>query len=138
MKKIGKQLLLICCLWIVGIFTVQAQIGNITKQAVNIEKTALQNSLTSLDQQLLTQFKLDQVKSEIIGNVLKLKVADTDFAKLNASNQLLQGNKIMDAATKILSSKGTNLKSVGITKMVIEMLPATKATTILQTISRTL
>lgn len=138
MKITFKHLVLICFICLGSLTVAQAQISNLNKQATNLQKNGVTNALSNLDQQLISQFKLDNVKSEIVGNILKLKVSDADFSKLSYENQIQQGNQIMDAATKILGGSGINLKNLGVSQMLIQMLPAVNSSNILQAIRRNL
>lgn len=108
-----------------------------SKTAVsNAQNSATSSMLANLDSKLKSQFKLDGVKSQIMGNALKIKVADSDFNKLSATNKTKQGNEILGAATNILSGSGLNLKNIGIGTIILEMVKSMSLSDIIQTFKK--
>ncbi|MCF8253128.1 MAG: hypothetical protein K9H61_04535 [Bacteroidia bacterium] len=115
---------------------------NLSKQSSTVaqdaQKATTAAALASLDKQLKDKFKLDGVKSSLVGDALKIQVADSDFTKLSAANQTKQGNQILDSALGILSGSGLNLKSLGINNILVELLQSLNLNTILSSIKKTL
>lgn len=126
--------------------TATAQIGGAMDKLSKQSKTAVSDAqksstagiLSNLDTQLKNQFKLDGVKSQIVGNALKIKVADSDFTKLSAASKTKQGNEILGAASSILSGSGLNLKGMGISSIILEMVKSMSISDILQTFKKKL
>jgi hypothetical protein len=126
--------------------TATAQIGGAMDKLSKQSKTAVSDAqksstsgiLSNLDTQLKNQFKLDGVKSQIVGNALKIKVADSDFTKLSAASKTKQGNEMLGAASSILSGSGLNLKGMGISSIILEMVKSMSISDILQTFKKKL
>ncbi|MDZ4666569.1 MAG: hypothetical protein SGJ00_01680 [bacterium] len=104
--------------------------------AADAQKASTASILSNLDAQLKSQFKLDGVKSQIMGDALKIKVADSDFNKLSATSKTKQGNEILGAASSILSGSGLNLKGLGIGSIILEMVKSMSLSEILQTFKK--
>jgi hypothetical protein len=139
-----KNLFLVFCLALL-VGSCQAQSGamsKLSKQSSTVAKDAQKattaTALANLDKKLKEQFKLDGVKSSLVGDALKIQVADSDFTKLSAANQTKQGNQIMDSALGILSGSGLNLKSLGINSILVELLQSMNLNTILNSVKKTL
>jgi hypothetical protein len=124
--------------------TATAQIGGamdkLSKQSKTVVSDAQKSStagiLSNLDTQLKNQFKLDGVKSQIVGDALKIKVADSDFTKLSAASKTKQGNEMLGAASSILSGSGLNLKGMGIGSIILDMVKSMSLSEILQTFKK--
>ncbi len=124
--------------------TATAQIGGAMDKLSKQSKTAVSDAqksstagvLGNLDTQLKNQFKLDGVKSQIVGDALKIKVADSDFTKLSATSKTKQGNEMLGAASSILSGSGLNLKGLGISNIILEMVKSMSVSEILQTFKK--
>lgn len=92
---------------------------------VNAQKQLLTNSLANFDKSLIQKFGLDGAKTEVVGNLLKIKVADKDFAKMtnlqksNLANNIngLSGDMLKQLGDKVLSSLGLSK----ITNVVVEL-----------------
>jgi hypothetical protein len=129
-----------------GFTTAFAQIGSamdkLSKQGSKVvadaQKSTTASVLGELDKQLQSQFKLDGVKSQLIGDALKIKVADSDFTKLSAASKTKQGNDMLGAALGILSGSGLNLKSLGIKNVILEMFKSMSVNDVLSTAKKTL
>ncbi|OYU95017.1 MAG: hypothetical protein CFE21_11960 [Bacteroidetes bacterium B1(2017)] len=104
--------------------------------ATDAKNSSTSTILGNLDKSLKDQFKLDGVKSQIMGDVLKIKVADTDFTKLSAASKTKQGNQIADAASSILGGSGLNLQGLGLKNIIVEMFKSMSLNDILATIKK--
>jgi hypothetical protein len=102
------------------------------------KKNSTATILGNLDKQIKSQFKLDGVKSQIMGDALKIKVADSDFKKLSAVSRNKQGNQIIDATNGLLTGGGLNLKGLGIKNIILEMVSSMNLNDILQILKRPL
>ncbi|GAB1448474.1 hypothetical protein MASR2M44_14870 [Bacteroidota bacterium] len=101
-------------------------LGASNNQALaNAQKQLLTNSLANFDKSLIQKFGLDGAKTEVVGNLLKIKVADKDFAKMtnlqksNLANNIngLSGDMLKQLGDKVLSSLGLSK----ITNVVVEL-----------------
>ncbi len=102
---------------------------------VNANQSAATSTiLKNLDEQLKTKFSLDGVKSELVGNVLNIKAADADFAKLSAGLRSNEGQKILTSAKSILGTTGFDAKGLKVKEIVLDMVPNITAKSVLQTI----
>ena len=109
-----------------------------SKVVADAQKSTTASGLSELDKQLKDQFKLDGVKSQVLGDALKIKVADSDFTKLSAASKTKQGNDILGSALGILSRSGLNLKSLGIKNVILEMFKSMNVNDVLSTVKKTL
>jgi hypothetical protein len=109
-----------------------------SKVVADAQKSTTAIGLSELDKQLKDQFKLDGVKSQVMGDALKIKVADSDFTKLSAASKTKQGNDILGSAMGILSRSGLNLKSLGIKNVILEMFKSMNVNDVLSTVKKTL
>jgi hypothetical protein len=108
-----------------------------TKQAVStVKNTSTAGVLSALDNQLKNKFKLDGVKSELSGETLKVRAASAAYAKLPASLRNTQGNKVLDATTKMLSGDAT-LKSLNVKTVAIDMVRDMSVGKVIQSFSKT-
>lgn len=139
-----KSMLLVAIGLLVGVANTSAQnsINKLSKQAQSSVSSTQSNStksvLNNLDAELMKKFKLDGVKSEIVGNTLKMKVADEDLAGLSASARDAQGNAMLNSAMDILKGSGLNLKNLGVKNVLLEMVKNMSVKEILGSISRKL
>ncbi|MCK6611314.1 MAG: hypothetical protein L6Q78_09740 [Bacteroidia bacterium] len=101
-------------------------LGASNNQALaNAQKQLLTNSLANFDKSLIQKFGLDGAKTEVVGNLLKIKVADKDFAKMtnlqksNLANNIngLSGDMLKQLGDKVLNSLGLSK----ITNVVVEL-----------------
>ncbi|MBU3662876.1 MAG: hypothetical protein FGM41_06730 [Bacteroidetes bacterium] len=122
--------------------TAQSSINKLSRQAQSSISGAQNNStkavLSNLDTELMKKFSLDGVKSEIVGNTLKMKVADTDLAKLSASARDAKGNDMLNSAMDLLKGNGMNLKGLGVTNVLLEMVKNMSLKEILGSVSKKL
>jgi hypothetical protein len=86
----------------------------------------------------MKKFNLDGVKSEIVGNTLKMKVADTDLAGLSASALDAKGNAMLNSAMDLVKGNGLNLKSLGVNNVLVEMVKNMSLKDILGSVSKKL
>lgn len=128
-----KNLSAILFLLIFTATTASAQLDKMVKtlgasnnQALaNAQKQLLNNSLANFDKSLIQKFGLDGAKTELVGNMLKIKVADKDFAnmtnlqKSNLANNIngLSGEMLKQLGDKVLNSLGLSK----ITNVVVEL-----------------
>lgn len=133
-----EKVLIICFLLVFGIsIESQSQIGvsNLTKQ---VSADATKKMLGNLDSEMKKQFKLDGVKSEIAGDVLKMKVADSDFASMTNNLRTSTGNNMLEQAVKLAKGNGINLKGLGIKSVVLEMVKGLSVNEVLTKVSKKL
>jgi hypothetical protein len=130
----------------IGSTTAFAQIGGamdkLSKQGSaaksEAQKSSTASALSNLDKQLKEQFKLDGVKSSVVGDALKIKVANSDFTKLSAASKTKQGNDMLGSALRILTGSGLNLKSMGLKSVILEMFKSMTINDVLSTAKKTL
>ena len=122
------------------VLTTKAQINTNLQQLKKIENSIVGNAknassaalLQSLDAQLKNKFSLDGVKSQLLGNTLNVKLADMDFTKLNPNAQGKQATLFTEAIKNSIATG--NLKSLGISTIVVEMVKSMSVPEILQTL----
>ncbi len=123
-----------------------AQIGNAINQLektgekilTDTKKASTGTLLNAMDQSLKTRYNLDGVKSQIMGDVLKIRVADADFAKLTNGAKTSQAAQIMSTANTLVKNNGLNLQGLGVKNVVVEMVKNMTATEIIQTLKKPL
>jgi hypothetical protein len=122
--------------------TAQSSINKLSKQEQSSVSSTQSNStksvLSNLDAELMKKFNLDGVKSEIVGNTLKMKVADTDLAGLSASALDAKGNAMLNSAMDLVKGNGLNLKSLGVNNVLVEMVKNMSLKDILGSVSKKL
>jgi hypothetical protein len=130
--------LLVC----VANLTAQSSLNKLSKQAQSSVSSTQSNStksvLSNLDAELMKKFNLDGVKSEIVGNTLKMKVADADLAGLSASALDAKGNAMLNSAMDLVKGNGLNLKSLGVNNVLVEMVKNMSLKDILGSVSKKL
>lgn len=131
-----KKLILLLCLVNISYlgFSQVKGIKELNNKVNSSQNAASAGILKNLDEQLKSKFSLDAVKSELVGNVLNIKAADTDFAKLSAGLRTNEGQKILTQAKSILGSSGFDAKGLNVKEIVLEMLPNLNAKSVLQTL----
>ncbi len=123
-----------------------AQLGNALNQLektgekilTDTKKASTGTLLNAMDQSLKTRYSLDGVKSQIMGDVLKIRVADTDFTKLTNGAKASQAAQIMSTANTLVKNNGLNLQGLGVKNVVVEMVKNMTATEIIQTLKKPL
>jgi hypothetical protein len=74
----------------------------------------------------------------VVGDALKIKVANSDFTKLSAASKTKQGNDMLGSALRILTGSGLNLKSMGLKSVILEMFKSMTINDVLSTAKKTL
>ena len=123
-----------------------AQLGNALNQLektgekllADTKKASTSTLLSAMDQSLKAKYSLDGVKSQIMGDVLKIKVADNDFTKLTNGAKASQAAQIMNTANTLMKGNGLNLQGLGVKNVVLEMVKNMTATEIIQTLKKPL
>ena len=130
-----KWMLLFCFsgLSFVGFSQVKG-LKDLSNKVAPSQSAATATILKNLDEQLKTKFSLDGVKSELVGNVLKIKAADADYAKLTSTLRAAEGQKILTTAKSVLGTSGFDAKGLNVKEIVLEMLPKLDAKTVLQSV----
>jgi hypothetical protein len=130
MKRI---FLLSAFLLMIGIGSSKAQLGNVLDQVsksaqaslTSAQKQATTSTLAKLDTELIKKFGLDAAKTSVVGNTLKVLIADQDFSKLTTANKSKTASAINTATNGMLNGLGTDfLKGVGLgnlSTVVVEM-----------------
>ena len=130
MKKIIASILF---LFLFGIGSSHAQLGGVLdhdkKNAQtglsNAQKQASTNALAKMDAELKKKFGLDAAKTSVVGNTLKVLVADQDFTNLNADSKSKTASAVNTATKSLLSKMSPDLlKSLGLNNLntvVVEM-----------------
>ncbi|MCG9878999.1 MAG: hypothetical protein MH472_00225 [Bacteroidia bacterium] len=118
-----------------------SQLKKLNKQAQTVTNTAKNTTtnslLSTLDSQLKQKFKLDDVKSELSGETLRVKAASAAYSKLPASAQNAQGKRILEGASKMIGS-GEGLKSLNIKTLAVDMVKDMTVSKAVQSFSKQL
>jgi hypothetical protein len=130
MKKIIASILF---LFVIGIGSSYAQLGNMLNEVKKTAQTGLSNAqkqasasaLSKIDTELMKKFGLDGAKTSVVGNTLKVLVADHDFTSLNADSKSKTASAVNTATKSLLSKMSPDLlKTLGLNNLntvVVEM-----------------
>ncbi len=130
MKKIIASILF---LFVFGIGSSYAQLGNMLNEVKKTAQTGLSNAqkqasasaLAKIDTELMKKFGLDGAKTSVVGNTLKVLVADHDFTSLNADSKSKTASAVNTATKSLLSKMSPDLlKTLGLNNLntvVVEM-----------------
>jgi hypothetical protein len=130
MKKIIASILF---LFVIGIGSSHAQLGGVLDQVKknaqtglsNAQKQASASALSKIDAELMKKFGLDGAKTSVVGNTLKVLVADHDFTSLNADSKSKTASAVNTATKSLLSKMSPDLlKTLGLNNLntvVVEM-----------------
>ncbi|MFY8019763.1 MAG: hypothetical protein ACOVP1_01145 [Bacteroidia bacterium] len=130
MKKLIVSILF---LLVFGLGSSKAQLGNVLDRVqkntqaelANAQKQLSANALTKMDTELMKKFGLDAAKTSVVGNTIKVLVADQDFSKLSAAAKSKTAAAIGNSTKTMVNGMGTDLlKAMGLSNwsnIVVEM-----------------
>ena len=125
---------------VIGIGTSKAQLGNVLDRVqkstqaelANAQKQMTENALTKMDSELMKKFGLDAAKTSVVGNTIKVLVADQDFSKLSATAKSKTATAIGNTTKSMVNGMGTDLlKAMGLSNwsnIIVEMVTKTGTT----------